>query len=94
MLNIRYYFDEELDCLHIHKHNVYENEVEDILTNPIEDRQGKDGSRVALGKTSGGRFLKVIYVPDTEPDSVFVITSYDLSGKALAAFKKRRKKKK
>jgi hypothetical protein len=35
----------------------------------------------------------VIYVPDPEPDSVFVITAYDLTGKSLAAFRKRRRKK-
>jgi hypothetical protein len=35
----------------------------------------------------------VIYVPDPEPNSVFVITAYDLAGKALAAYRKRRRKK-
>lgn len=39
-----------------------------------------------------GRFLRVIYVPDPEPDSVSV-TAYDLTGKALAAFRRRRRKK-
>ncbi len=39
------------------------------------------------------RYLRVIYVPDPEPDSVFVITAYDLAGKPLAAFRRRRKKK-
>ena len=32
-------------------------------------------------------------VPDPEPDSVFVITAYDLTGKGLAAFRRRRRKK-
>ena len=40
-----------------------------------------------------GRYLRVIYVPDPEPDSVFVITSYELIGKPLAAYRRRRKKK-
>jgi hypothetical protein len=31
--------------------------------------------------------------PDPEPDSVFVITSYELIGKPLAAYRRRRKKK-
>ena len=34
-----------------------------------------------------------IYIPDVEPDGVFVITAYELSGKALAAYRKRREKK-
>jgi hypothetical protein len=44
---------------------------------------------VALGKTEAGRYLRVVYVPDPLPDSVFVITAYDLKGKPLAAYKRR-----
>ncbi len=61
--------------------------------NPAEDRPGRRGSRVALGQTAAGRFLRVIYVPDPWPDSVFVITAYDLVGKPLLAFRRRRRKK-
>jgi len=48
---------------------------------------------VALGQTSGGRYLRVIYVPDPVPESVFVVTAYELAGKPLAAYRKRRRKK-
>jgi hypothetical protein len=54
---------------------------------------GHEGSRIALGQTASGRYLRVIYVPDPEPDSVFVITAYELAGKPLAAYRRRRKKK-
>jgi hypothetical protein len=47
---------------------------------------------VALGQTEAGRYLKVIYVPDPAPSSVFVITAYDLGPKALKALRRRRKK--
>jgi hypothetical protein len=60
---------------------------------PDEDRPGREGSRVALGQTASGRYLRIIYVPDPEPDRVFVVTAYDLSGKELVAFRRRRKKK-
>lgn len=33
------------------------------------------GARIALGQTDAGRYLRVIYVPYPEPDSVFVITA-------------------
>lgn len=62
-----------------------------MLTGPDEDRRGRDGSRVAIGQTAAGRTLRVIYVPDPEPASVFVITAYALHGKPLAAFKRRRR---
>jgi hypothetical protein len=51
----------------------------------MEDRPGSDGSRVAIGQSRGGRYLRVIYVPDPLPKSVFVITAYDLQPKALRA---------
>lgn len=36
-------------------------------------------------RTSAGRYLQVIYIADEEPDSVFVITAYELIGKAKRA---------
>ena len=65
----------------------------EVLEKPSEDRAGREGSRIALGQTTSGRYLRVIYVPDPEPDSVFVITAYELLGKPLAAYRRRRKKK-
>jgi hypothetical protein len=62
---------------------------------PLEkiDR-AREGSRIAIGRTSGGRYLRVIYVPDLSPNSVFVITAYELRGKPLIAYRRRRRKKK
>ncbi len=90
---IRYYIDPQTELPHIHGHNVSENEVEEILIHSDEDRPGKEGSRIAIGRTSGGRYLRVIYVPDPEPNSVFVITAYELRGKPLIAFRRRRRRK-
>jgi hypothetical protein len=91
-LNIRYYIDPATELPHIHGHDVEEMEVEEVLSNPGEDRPGREGSRVATGKTSGGRYLRVIYVPDPEPNSVFVITAYTLQGKPLLVYRRRRRK--
>jgi hypothetical protein len=64
-----------------------------VLRRPMEDRPGREGSRVALGRTQAGRHLRVIYVPDPAPDSVFVITAYQLGPKALRALRRRRRRK-
>jgi hypothetical protein len=88
-MKLRFYVDPETDQPHIHGHGVDEREVADVLRRPGEDRPGSDGSRVAIGRTRAGRCLRVIYVPDPEPDSVFVITAYDLRGKPLAAYRRR-----
>jgi Domain of unknown function (DUF4258) len=90
-LNVRYYIDPQTRLPHIHNHGVEESEVEEVLAHPGEDRPGAEGARVALGQTSAGRHLRVIYVP--EPDGVFVVTAYDLVGKPLLAYRRRRRRK-
>lgn len=90
---VRLYIDPATDAPHIWGHGVGEQEVLDVLGRPIEDRPGRDGSRVALGRTKGGRYLRVIYVPDRQPESVFVITAYELGPKAKHALRRRRRKK-
>jgi hypothetical protein len=84
----------ELGSRTFYNHDVKENEVEDILAMPIEDRVGTEGSRIAVGQTEAGRYLRVIHVPDPQPDSAFVITGYDLGPKALKALRRRRRRKK
>jgi hypothetical protein len=93
-LNIRYYIDPETELPHIYRHDVEETEVEDVLSTPGEDRLGREGSRVAIGRTSEGRYLRVIYVPDPAPNSVFLITAHELQGKPLIAYRRRRRRKK
>jgi len=91
-VDVRYYIDPETEQPHIYRHGVAEREVEDVLRRPIEDRPGREGSRVALGQTQAGRYLRVIYVPDPVPDSIFVITAYQLGPKALRALRRRRRR--
>ena len=92
-MHTRFYIDPVTGAPHIYNHEVAEEEVIEVLEKPGEDRAGREGSRIALGQTASGRYLRVIYVPDRQPDSVFVITSYELIGKPLAAYRRRRKKK-
>lgn len=90
-MHLRFYLDLRTGLPHIYSHEVAEAEVEQVLTNPGEDRLGAEGSRVAIGRTEAGRYLRVVYVPDPEPDSAFVITAFTLAGKPLMAYKRRRK---
>jgi len=91
-MNVRYYLDPDTGQPHIYNHNVREVEVEQVLRRPGEDRLGKGGSRVAIGQTDAGRYLRVIYVPDPKLDSVFVITAFELVGGPLTAYRRRRRK--
>ena len=92
-MRARFYVDPSTGLLHIYRHSVSEHEVIEVLEQPYEDRRGREGSRIVLGQTAAGRYLRVIYVPDPEPGSVFVITAYELTGQPLAALRRRRKKK-
>jgi hypothetical protein len=92
-MKVRFFRDPATDEPQIHGHDIDEDEVTDVLGTPGEDHPGREGSRIAIGRTSGGRYLRVIYVPDPEPESVFVITAYELRGKPLMAFRRRRRRK-
>jgi hypothetical protein len=93
-MKIRFYLDPETGIPHIYKHGVTETEVNEVLTKTGEDRPGQEGSRIAIGQTQNGRYLRVIYVPDPQPNSIFVITAYELKGKPLIAYRRRRRRKK
>jgi uncharacterized DUF497 family protein len=73
-VKIRYYIDAQTGQPHIHHHSISEEEVEDILRNAGEDRPGAEDSRIAIGQTRAGRYLRVIYVLDPKGDEIFVIT--------------------
>ena len=92
-MQIRYHIDPTTGLPHIHQHNVSGQEVEDILAQPLQDIRGRNDSRIAIGQTGEGRYLRVIYIPDLVPDSVFVITAYELGPKAKRAIRRRKRKK-
>lgn len=91
-MEIRYYLDPDTGLPHIHGHDVSESEVEYVLRHSGEDRAGRDGSRHALGQTTAGRYLRVIYVRDKDGDGIFVVTAYALLGKPLKAYRRRRRR--
>jgi hypothetical protein len=59
-MKVRYYIDPATELPQIYKHEVAESEVEDVLSKPGEDRPGHEGSRIAIGQTESGRYLRVI----------------------------------
>jgi hypothetical protein len=91
-MHIRFYWDPDTGEPHILNHGITEAEVAQVLHHPGEDFPAANGARMALGQTASGRFIRVIYVPDPEPQSVFVITAYDLRGKPLTAYRRRQRR--
>ena len=69
-----------------------EEEVRQVLRSRGEDLTGRRDSRIKLGQTAAGRYLQVIYVPEEDPESVFVITAYELRGAAKTAFRRRQRR--
>ena len=92
-MRIRYFIDPATRLPHIYEHGVSEREVEDILRKPLQDIRGRDNSRIAIGLTEAGRYLRVIYVPDAAPDSLFVVSAYELGPKVKRAVRRKRRKK-
>jgi hypothetical protein len=93
-LEIRYFLDADTGQPHIYGHGVTEYEVEEVMRGPGEDMRGTRNSRRKIGQTVAGRYLQVFYVPDEDPESVFVITAYEPQGKARKAFRRRQRRKK
>ena len=92
-MEIRFYVDPDTGLPHIYGHDITEEEVWQVLRSRGEDLAGTRNSRMKLGQTAAGRYLQVIYVPDENPDSVFVITAYELRGKAKNAYRRRQRRK-
>ena len=93
VLNLRFYMDRETGEPHFVRHGLSEGDVRDVLFGPLEDRPGQEGARTALGRNREGRYIRVVYVPDREPDSVFVITAYEIGPKSKLALLHRLRRK-
>jgi hypothetical protein len=93
-VKIRYFVNPETGEPHIYDHEVDEDEVEEVLTSPGEDLPSRNNSRSIIGTTSDGRTLRVIVVRDPSPGDIFVVTAYELSPRQLAAYRRRRRKRK
>ena len=73
---------------HIYNHGVTE-EVNEVLAQPDEDRPSAENSRMAVGRTRNGRYLRVVYVPDPGGESAFVVTAFDLGDNEKKAYRRR-----
>jgi hypothetical protein len=93
-MELRFWDDPETGLPHIYNHGVTEEEVQQLVDRPGLNLRGRGNSRSIMGQTSAGRHLKVVFVPDAGGDSGFVVTAYQLRGKALKAYRRARKRKK
>ena len=77
---------------HVHDHGVSEQEVLEAMARPLEQIGGSDDSTILIGRTAGGRVLKVIFTDARDGDGIFVITAFDLPPKQLRALRRRQKR--
>jgi hypothetical protein len=93
-MELRFWTDPETGLPHIYNHGVTEEEVRQILARPGLRRRAGGDSLSIMGQTSAGRYLKVVFVPDPDGDSGFVVTAYELRGKGLKAYRRNKRRKK
>lgn len=91
-MEVRFYIDPETGLPHIYNDGVTEAEVRQVLRTPGLIFRGERDSRLKSGQTEAGRYLQVVYCPDPSGESVFVITAYALTGKALKAYRRRQRR--
>jgi len=94
IVTIRFFVNPETGEPHIYDHGVSEEEVEEVLRRPGEDLPARNNSRSIIGQTDDGRHLRVIGVRDPGQGSIFVVTAYELSPRQLAAYRRRRRRRK
>jgi hypothetical protein len=76
---------------HISNHGVTPEEIEEIVFEGTPYiRKGKQGKRYLYGKTVGGRYLFVVYVPVGKA-KVRVVTARDMDAKEKRLYLKRGK---
>ena len=86
-MEVRFVKDPDTELPHIARHGVSELEVLQVLDSWPTLMLGRDNAIIALGRTTAGRYLKVIY--RRIEDGILVITAYDLRGKELKAYRRR-----
>ena len=90
-MRVRFHIDADTGLPHCETHGIRPEEVLDILRGPSDQGPGKNDTRIAEGQTRHGRYLRVIYTYGDD-GSIFVITAYDLTGNAKAAYRRRRRR--
>jgi len=93
-MELRFWNDPETGLPHIYDHGVTEEEVEQVLRSPGLNLPDARNSRSVMGQTAAGRYLKVVFVPDSAGESGFVVTAYELRGKRLQAYRRTKRRKK
>jgi hypothetical protein len=91
-MELRFFKDPDTGEPHIYDHGVTEQEVRDVLRGRGEDVKADGNTRRKIGQTSAGRYLQVFYVPDEDPQSVFVITAFEPQSKAMKAYRRRKRR--
>ena len=76
-MELRFWIETESGLPHMYDHGVTEEEVQQVMRGRGEEFPGSDDSRIRLGQTEAGRYLQVVYVPDADGESAFVVTAYD-----------------
>ena len=89
MMEIFFNIDVASGRAHIEKHGVSEQEIEECYPRLLDVAKSGEVT-IGIGRTFSGRILKIIFKQESV-DSIFVITAYELTGKPLAAFRRRQR---
>jgi hypothetical protein len=91
-MELRFFKDPETGFAHCYRdHGVSEPKIIEILRRPGERFRRRDGTLVTDGQTNAGRYLRVIYREYLDEEYRFIITAYDLTGRAKQSYRRRRK---
>jgi uncharacterized protein len=78
---------EEWNIVHIARHNVIPQEVEEVCHNDPIEREGKKGRIQLIGLTRKGRILSIILDPEPEPNMYYPVTAHPASRQERRAYR-------
>ena len=90
-MKVEFYLNPQTGEPHCLDHGVTEEEVVDVLEEPLDRQRGRDGTWILSGQTREGRWLRVIL--REEPRRRLVITAYPPGPKTTGALRRLKRRK-
>ncbi len=91
-MNYECFTDPETGEPHFARHGVSDDDVLDVLEEPLLLLKGRDETLIAYGQTRNGRWLEVVY-SHPDPQTLRLITAYTPGVRELRAARRRIEKK-
>jgi uncharacterized DUF497 family protein len=90
MVKVRKLIWDEWNKMHIAKHGIIPDEVEEVCHSDHEEDEAKKGRLMVIGATRSGRLLSIVLDPEEEPEVYYPITARAASRKERRYYREKK----